>query len=143
MRNARDQQDGFTIIELFTVVVILGVLAMIAVPTFLGQRERAQEGAAGSDIRNITTAQYAYLTENDVFADTFIALASVGVQLSDDVDHAVCEIAGSRFIVGAVFQGDDVVVVYDSDSGVSVDVSGTDPSVAIAAQDAGCAPSTI
>lgn len=142
MRRATEQ-DGFTIIELFTVVVILGVLAMIAVPTFLGQRERAQEGAAGADIRNITTAQYSYLSENDSFAGTFAALASVGVQRSSDVDHAVCEIGGQRFIIGAVFQGDDTVVVYDSDTGVSVDRLGTDPAAVLAAEDPGCAPSIV
>ncbi len=51
MRN-RLNEDGFTLIELMVVVLIIAILVAIAIPTFLGQRETAQDRAAQSNLRN-------------------------------------------------------------------------------------------
>ena len=60
--DVRDER-GFTIIELMTVVMIIGVLVVIALPTFLGARTRAYDRAAQSDIRNAFAAEKAYYTD--------------------------------------------------------------------------------
>lgn len=66
IREMKDQ-DGFTLIELMVVVLIIAILIAIAIPTFLGLRERAQNRSAQSDLRNGLTAAKAFYTDSDSY----------------------------------------------------------------------------
>ncbi len=62
-RRARDEK-GFTLIELLVVILIIGILAAIAIPAFLGQRARAQDTEAKATVRSAATAQKTFYADN-------------------------------------------------------------------------------
>ena len=81
-RVVRRNDEGFTLIELMMVVLIIAILIAIAIPTFLGARQRAQDRAAQSDLRNGLTAEKTVYTDAQTYDnDTAIKAAQVETSL--------------------------------------------------------------
>jgi type IV pilus assembly protein PilA len=67
LRSRAGRQEGFTLVELLVVVLIIGILAAIAIPTFLGQKDKANDGAAKSLLTTGVTAMETFYTDNQTY----------------------------------------------------------------------------
>src|SRR5947207_10424132 len=69
-RRRKGSEEGFTLIELMVVVLIIAILIAIAIPTFLGARTKSQARVAQSNARNALTAEKTYFTDNEKYTET-------------------------------------------------------------------------
>jgi type IV pilus assembly protein PilA len=63
-KRMASEESGFTLVELLVVMLILGILAAIAIPTFFNQRDKARDSDAKVGARTAETAMETYATEN-------------------------------------------------------------------------------
>ncbi len=102
MRERRE--GGFTLIELLVVILIIAILAAIAIPVFLRQREKGWISQVESAVKNAATAQESYLTANGTYATTVAQLEAEGFKKAADVtitDANITTDAGKKFCVSA------------------------------------------
>ena len=69
----QSEESGFTLIELLVVILIIGILAAIAIPAFLGQREKAQDSEAKTAVRTAASAAKSFFTDSQTYVGMTVA----------------------------------------------------------------------
>ncbi len=87
--TGRKKGEGFTLIELLVVIIIIGILAAIALPSFLNQANKAKQSEAKQYVGAVVRAQQAYQLENATFAEDFEKLAKVVRESTVNYDYLI------------------------------------------------------
>jgi type IV pilus assembly protein PilA len=118
LRKAQQESEGgFTLIELLVVIIIIGILAAIAIPTFLRQREKGWNASAKSELRNAAVSQESYFTEEDTYTTTQSDLEDEGFNPSSNVDLTLTSGDTAGYCMSAVHQSGGDTWYLSSDGG--------------------------
>ena len=102
----KNGEMGFTLIELLVVIIIIGILAAIALPSFLNQAAKARQSEAKTSVGSMVKAQEAYYLEKQSYANTFTALGAEQGTIKTQTENYNYAISGaSRGSTGTTANG--------------------------------------
>jgi type IV pilus assembly protein PilA len=123
LRSRIQDEKGFTLIELLVVILIIGILAAIALPAFLGQRSRAQDTEAKSAVREAQTAIETYYTDNQNYDTNKAGLEDIEASLKSGAGASLT-VSPKDTVGTSGSQGYTLVVTSKTGNTFTIDKSG-------------------
>jgi type IV pilus assembly protein PilA len=116
IRNRAESEEGFTLIELLVVILIIGILAAIAIPSFLNQRYKGQDACAKSMAKQMQTAAKTYQTDNNTYVGISLAsLSAIESSITGSTSTGNCAPAAvpiGSAATGGVCNGTATAIAY-------------------------------
>ena len=127
-RRVQKDEEGFTLIELMVVVLIIAILIAIAMPTFLGAQNRARDRGAQSDLRNALTASKTLATDSaGLFQVAGVNIVAADMATAEPSLNYDVVANASTSVVGVLTEGTgaSITLVKKSASGTFFCISAT------------------
>ncbi|NAZ74892.1 prepilin-type N-terminal cleavage/methylation domain-containing protein [Kineococcus sp. T13] len=123
MHQHQSRDDGFTLVELLVVMIIIGILAAIAIPSFLGQRSRAYDSQARADVRAAQAEIEAFYSSALGYPDAVVWADSAAVPAGTVTVKRSKDIAAGTSSLVYRNSGDDYCISVHSRSGAWIAIT--------------------